>query len=187
MSFSLANVAPAVASVHPFEGVDLASVPRAELVRLQRLVGELRRVVDVAVAEVAGEVARRSAASDGPGGLARQQGFATPEQLVASIVGGPVSDGKRLVAAGRVLGGDAHPAIADGLRTRGLSSAKAELIAATVEALSGDTTELEASLTRIGCTQDYSRLKTACRTLGARHDARQLEDRERRQHQARSL
>ena len=48
------------------------------------------------MAGVAGEVARRSTADDGPGGLARQQGFASPEQLVASVLGANVREGASL-------------------------------------------------------------------------------------------
>jgi 5-methylcytosine-specific restriction protein A len=187
MTFSLADASRALAAVAPFEGADLGGLARPELLRLQQLTADLRRAVDVALAQLAGEVARRSDPLDGPGGLARQQGFGSAEQLVASVVGGPVGDGKRLVAAGKVLTGDSHPALAQGIRERGLTPAKAELIASTLEGLPGDTAELEATLTRIGCAQDYGRLKTACRRLGARHDARHLEDRERRQHAARTL
>src|SRR4051794_21950721 len=103
MTFSLADVDRDAAALRSFEGADLAGLGRAELLRLQRLGAEMRRSVDVVLAGIAGEIARRSAAEDGPGGLARQQGFASPEQLVASIVGGPRGDGARLVSAGRVL------------------------------------------------------------------------------------
>jgi 5-methylcytosine-specific restriction protein A len=76
--------------------------------------------------------------------------------------------------------------VAYGLRG-GLSVAKAELITKTVNALPGDTADLEARLVRAGRVLDYARLKMKCRTDGARHDAAHLEGRERRQAAARYL
>lgn len=194
MTFSLADVDRSRASLREFEDADLASVNRTDLLRLQRLAAEGRRAWDVALAEVAGEIARRSSADEGPAGLARQQGFASPEQLVASMIGAPVSDGRRLVTAGRTLrvsasmpARECHPAIAEALRDGGITVAMAELITQTVEALSGETSDLENQLTRIARTQSFARLRLACRTLAAHHDAAQLEDRERRQHAARYL
>ena len=187
MTFSLSDVDLATAALRPFEGADVTGLPGKDLLRMQRLGAELVRSVQLAMAASAGEIARRSTAEDGPSGLARQQGFATPEQLVASLVGGPRSDGARLVAAGRVLQEDRHPAIAQGLRDGRLTLAKAELITSAVEGLTGDTAELEDKLTRIGRVHDFERLRTACRGEAARHDALQLEGRERRQFEARSL
>ena len=187
MTFSLADLDRDTAALRPFEGADLGGLARGELLRLQRLGAEMRRSVDVTLAAIAGEIARRSKAEDGPGGLARQQGFASPEQLVASIVGGPRGDGARLVSAGRVLQDERQSAVAQGLRDGGLTVAKAELITNAVKGLRGDTTQLQDRLTRIGRLHDFERLRLACRTEVARHDAGQLEGRERRQFAARGF
>jgi len=184
MTFSLTDVDAATAPARAFEGTDLSSLPRAELVELLTVASAGRNAWDLLVAGVAGEVAHRSRAEDGPGGLARQQGFASPQQYVASVLGASFGAGAQLVAAGSALAED-RP-VADGLRA-GLSVAKAELITKTLDALPGDTEKLEARLVRAGKTLDYGKLKMRCRTDGARHDAAHLEGREHRQAQARCL
>jgi hypothetical protein len=194
MTFSLADLDRSAAPLRAFEGADLAGLASAQLLSLQRLAAAGANAWDVVQATIAGEVARRSRVEDGPNSLARQQGFAGPEQLVASIVGGPRGDGARLVATGRVLEADAgspecerRPAVAAGIRSGALTLAKAELIVRTLEPLPGDTTELEARLVRMGKRLDYARLRRACRTEAARFDALELEGRERRQAQARTF
>jgi len=194
MTFSLADLDASAAALREFADADLTGLPRDELLRLQRLAADGRRAWDVALATIAGEIARRSRAEDGPSGLARQQGFASPEQLVASMIGAPVSDGRRLVAAGRTLQPDAatpkrerHPFVAQALRDGAITVAMAELITSTVEALEGDTSELEATLVQIARTHDFGRLRLACRTYGARHDAVQLQEREKKQHEERFI
>ena len=185
MTFSLADVDRDTAAVRAFEGVDLGGLPRTQLVELQRLAAAGRRAWDIVVASVAGEVARRSTAEDGPGGLARQQGFASPEQFVASVLGTSFGEGAKLVAAGNALA-QQRP-VGDGLREGALSVAKAELITQTVAKLTGDTEALEARLVRAARALNFNRLKMMCRTEAARHDAVQLEGRERRQFASRSL
>ena len=185
MTFSLADVDRATAPMRAFEGADLAGLPRAQLLELLKVASAGSGAWNLLVASVAGEVARRSTAEEGPSGLARQQGFASPEQFVASVMGTSFGAGAQLVAAGAALVQD-RP-VADGLRDGRLSVAKCELITQTVKALSGDTAELEARLVRMARTLDYGRLKMACRSEAARFDAVQLEGRERRQFDARSL
>lgn len=185
MTFSLAPVDQAIMPVRGFEGVDLESLPRSELVNLLRLASAGSRAWELAVASIAGEVARRSTIDDGPGGLARQQGFASPEQFVASVIGGGFGEGKKLVAAGTALT-TAGPT-GDGLRDGSLTAAKAELIASTIAALDGDISDLESRLARAARTLDYRHLKLVCSREAARFDAVQTEARERRQFAARGL
>ena len=185
MTFSLADVDRDTALMRAFEGADLGSLATPDLLRLLNAASASKRSHDVALAQIAGEVARRSTADDGPGGLARRQGFASPEQLVASVMGAPHGEGVKLVSAGASLAQD-RP-LGDGLRQGSLSVDKAELIAQTVSRLTGDTTELEARLVRMARVLDYGRLKMACRSEAARFDAVQLEGRERRQFEARSF
>ena len=62
-----------------------------------------RREVDLVLAHVAAEVARRSARDDGQPGLARREGFGSPQQLIATKAGGSTSEADRLMTVGRVL------------------------------------------------------------------------------------
>ena len=185
MTFSLADVDAALGALRVHSGADLGSVPRGELMRLMRLVGEVKGAADRLAAAVAGEVARRSTASDGPAGMARQHGFASPEQLVASVTGTAHGEGARLVRAGTAL--NTPGALGEGLRDRALSVAKADLIAQTLAPLPGDTHDLEARLTRAARAMDYRTLKLLCSREAARFNAAHKESLERRQHQQRSL
>ena len=184
MTFSLADVDARTAPLREFEGADLASLPRTELMALMRAMSAGSQAWSVATAAVAGEIARRSTTEDGLGGLARQQGFGSAEQLVASVMGAPHGDGVKLVTAGKALA--APGALGEGLRS-GVSVAKVELIASTLAKLDGDTTDLEERLTRAASALDYRRLKLACCREATRFDAAHKESLERRQHDRRSL
>ena len=185
MTFSLADLDRGIAPLRPFEGADLVGLPRDELLGLLRSASASKRALDVLIASIAGEVARRSTPDDGPAGLARQQGFASPEQFVASVMGADHGVGVKLVSAGQSLAAD-RP-VGDALRRGDLTVDKAELIAKVIAPLTGDTRELEQKLVRLAKALDFARFKLACRTEAARHDAVQLEGRERRQFEARGL
>lgn len=185
MSFSLAAVDRDTAPLRPFEGTDISGMPRQELLGLLRLASTAKATVDRMVAHVAGEVARRSTPQDGPGGLARQQGFASPEQMVASVLGGAHGEGVKFVNAGVAMnqGGP----VAGGLTEGELSVSQADLIKSTLARLTGDTRELEERLVRAAAVLDYRKLKLLCMREAAKFDAAQTEDRERRQYEQRSL
>lgn len=185
MNFSLADVDRDTEPLRAFEGADLSGLARPELVQLQRLAAAARRAYDLVVAEVAAEVARRSTLDDGPGGLARQQGFATPEQFVASVLGSSVGEAAKLVNAGVSLANETQ--VGEGLRGNGLSVDEADLIARTLRRLDGDTRELEAKLVRLAQRLTYSQLRTACQREAARFNAAELTNRQARQFRARSL
>lgn len=185
MTFSLAAVDVAAVPARAFEGADLAGLQRGELMALMRLVGEVKGACDRLVANVAGEVARRSGPEDGAGGFARQQGFPSAEQLVASVLGAAPAEGHTLVRAGQALG--AQGAIGEGLREGSISVAKADLIARSLAPLDGDTSEIEARLTRAAGRLDYRRLKLACSREVARFDAANKEAVEKRHYEQRSV
>ena len=185
MTFSLADVDAALGALRVHAGADVGSLPRGELMRLMRLVGQVKAAADRLAAAVAGEVARRSTVDDGPAGMARQHGFASPEQLVASVTGTAHGEGARLVRAGGVMS-KAGP-LGDCLRGGALSVAMVDLIAQTIAPLPGDTTALEARLTRAARRLDYRALKLTCAREAARFDAAHKESLERRQHEQRSL
>jgi len=185
MTFSLAGADRDTAALRDFEGADLASLPRGELLALLRVASAFKGSVDRLVAEVAGEVARRSTADDGAGGLARQQGFASPELLVASTLGAAPNEGAKLVRAGAALASGG--ALGTGLREQGLTVGKADLISQAIAGLAGDTSELEARLVQGARVLDYRQLKLLCAREAAKFDALQLEGRERRQYDQRGI
>ncbi|MCR6712016.1 MAG: HNH endonuclease [Demequina sp.] len=184
MTFSLTDVDARTAPLREFEGVDLPSLPRAELVGLLRVAGDAKGAMDRLMASVAGEVARRSTAEDGAGGLARQHGFASPQRMVAAAVGAAPSEGFKLVTAGTLMSQDRPLATALG---DGLPVGKADLIASTLATLDGDTDALEAKLTRVARHQDYQTLKLICSREAAKFDAAHQESVERRHYEQRSV
>src|SRR6478752_5103852 len=127
MTFSLVDVDLKADEARAFAGADLASLPGRDLMQALRAATAGQRAWELVVAQVAGEIARRSSIEDGPRGLARQQGFASPEQLVASVAGASHGEGAKLVSAG-VLLAEPRP-LAEGLRDGSVSTAKADLIA----------------------------------------------------------
>ncbi|MDN4471804.1 DUF222 domain-containing protein [Demequina zhanjiangensis] len=100
------------------------SLPRGELLGLQRSVVEVRREADVLLARVAAEIARRSEPAPGAVGLSRREGFQSPQALVASVSGGTTGEAGRLARVGKVMA-DAARAEADG-RSGGTDSPTAD-------------------------------------------------------------
>ena len=111
MTLNTAPVRTAAAAVCAREGVDVAGLSRGELLGLSRELAGLRRAVDVALAEVAAEVDRRSTPDDGAAGLSAREGFRSAGELIARVTGGSVAEAQRLIAAGSLLadGGSAEP------------------------------------------------------------------------------
>ena len=103
MTLITSHVRVAADAVCAREGVDVAGLPRGELLALSGDLAGLRRAVDVAFAQVAAEVQRRSAVDDGHAGLAAREGFRSAGELIAHATGGSVADARRLVAAGELL------------------------------------------------------------------------------------
>ena len=111
MTLNTAPVRTAAAAVCAREGVDVAGLSRGELLGLSRELAGLRRAVDVALAEVAAEVDRRSTPDDGAAGLSAREGFRSAGELIARVTGGSVAEAQRLIAAGSLLAdaGSAEP------------------------------------------------------------------------------
>lgn len=66
---------------------DAEDFSRAQLVEANDALGMMRRLVDALHAEVAAGIARESRPELGLGSLAKQQGFRTPAQLIATAGG----------------------------------------------------------------------------------------------------
>jgi hypothetical protein len=75
----------------------------AGLIDAQRTVAEARRHLDACAAVLAGEVVRRSSQDAGLGGLARKEGFRTPEALIRHTTGSSAREATTLARAGSML------------------------------------------------------------------------------------
>jgi len=73
------------------------------LLNAQRALADVKRHVDACAAVMAGETVRRSSAEAGLDGLARRQGFRTPEALVRGITGSTSREAGTLVRVGSML------------------------------------------------------------------------------------
>ena len=74
-----------------------------ELIAAQHTLAAVKRHVDACAAVLAGETVRRSSVDAGLGGLARRQGFRTPEALVRGITGSTAREATALVRVGSML------------------------------------------------------------------------------------
>lgn len=86
-----------------------------ELVATGKAVGGLRRRVDAVFAEWSAEMSRQSAPDLGSAGLARVEGFKTPEDMISTTAGVPAQEARKLVKVGtarapqRDISGDVVP------------------------------------------------------------------------------
>ena len=80
---------------------DVGAMSDDGLVRTTEALAQLARQVEALQARCAAELTVRSRSDDGPG-LARSQGFSSPERLIAQATGRRYSDAARLVAVGEV-------------------------------------------------------------------------------------
>jgi len=187
MTFSLADVDRTLAVLRSREGADLAGLSRAELVEFQQSAAAAMRAMEVQFATIAGEVARRSQAEDGRNGLARQQGFTSPQKYVASVLGTSVGEAAKFVRAGAALSSPERTPVADAVRSDQLPLAKANLITRTLDRLEGDTTDLQRRLVEAAKRLDFDQLQRVCSIEAARFDGAAKVAREERQFAERSL
>ena len=103
MTLNTTQVRTAADAVCARDGVDVTGLSRGELLGLSRDLAGLRRAVDVALAQVAAEIDRRSSPDDGTAGLAAREGFRSAGELIARVTGVSVAEAQRLVAAGSLL------------------------------------------------------------------------------------
>lgn len=98
------------------EASSAEALSRGELIQANDAIGLLRRRLDAVHAQVAAVIARESRSELGPDGLAKQQGFRSPTQLIAASTGTTAGDAARLVKVGEAtsprstLTGEARPA-----------------------------------------------------------------------------
>ena len=109
MTFRTHSLRLATAAVCAREGVDVAGLPVSELLGLAGHVAQLRRDADVLMAQVAAEIRRRSETAEAGAGLAARRGFRSAGELVAQTTGGTFAEAQRLMITGDLLAGsDAH-------------------------------------------------------------------------------
>src|SRR6187402_1118792 len=80
-----------------------AALPDGELLRYQQRFAELRRAVDVGLAETAALIAHRSRPELGHDGLAQRTGSRTPELLVQKVSGLGRREASTLVQVGALM------------------------------------------------------------------------------------
>src|SRR6187402_1487436 len=118
-----------------------AELPDGELLRYQQQFAELRRAVDVGLAETAALIAHRSRPELGHDGLAQRTGARTPELLIQKVTGLGRREASTMVQVGALMESapaspDSPPkpqwqhAIGDAVRDRKLSAEAARLIRA---------------------------------------------------------
>lgn len=95
--------AAAVIEVPDLSRAAIAALPDAELMRALQACAAARRRVDAAMAELSGEVARRSSFELGYSGLAQREGARTADALVSKLTGTSGTEARQLVTAGAVL------------------------------------------------------------------------------------
>jgi len=115
-----------------------AGLSRAGLVAVNDALGLLERTTDAVHAEVAAGIARESRRELGPESLAKQQGFRSPAQLIATTTGVSVGDAARLVRVGEATAPRSNligevlpakfPAVRDALSAGRIGAAAAGLL-----------------------------------------------------------
>ena len=80
-----------------------SELSRARLVAVNEAVGAARRCLDAVHAEVAAGIAHESRRELGPQSLAKQQGFRSPAQLIATTTGASTGEAARLVKVGEAI------------------------------------------------------------------------------------
>lgn len=80
-----------------------ADLDRSDLVSMTRAIGSARRALDALQADVAAAIAHESRPELGADSLAKQQGFRTTAQLIATTTGTSAGDAARLVKVGEAI------------------------------------------------------------------------------------
>jgi len=86
-----------------WQGIDVKALGRAELLSTHRDLSRMKRELEAMLAYSSAEIAYRSQPEDGQGGLARREGFRSPEELVASMSGGSTWDANKLIEVGNAM------------------------------------------------------------------------------------
>lgn len=185
MELSTASIENALAPARAFSGLDVRALDRNALLEAHGAVAAARRAAEVLLASLAGEIARRSTPESPAGGLARAEGFGSPQRLVAAATGGSLADAGRLIEAGATMEADGPlaRALADG--TVGVEAAA--LVRATVARLTDPDGVHEARLVAKAAELSLQDLRRVCTRYEAFADARAWREREKRQYAARCV
>ena len=122
---NLSMTSPAIAL--PVVG-DVRARSDADLMQLMRDLASVRRRVDAATAEAAGELARRSDRALGYEGLAVRTGSRTVERLVSSLTGVSVPEARSMVAVGTAQGDEWLSSVTAGVASGDVSVGAAAAI-----------------------------------------------------------
>lgn len=106
MTFSTDVVDRELAAVRGFNDREVGDLNPAQLHDASDALGRARRALDALVVSVAGEVGRRSDPDLGVEGLARREGYSTPQEFLANTLGTSTYEAKRLIDVGRAMAGD---------------------------------------------------------------------------------
>lgn len=188
-------------AAHALHGVEIGTLAQSELLAAQDALAQVRRAVDGLLAEVAGEVGRRSEQQMGPGSFARRAGHASPQQLVASSLGISPGEAGRLIDVGRAIApvdsglgavpgepeAPKYPHVRAAVLTGNLSVEKAAVITKGLDSLPGETADLERDLVAMARNLKLKDLKFASQRAWARANPAGLEARERQQFRNRML
>ncbi|MBT2517409.1 DUF222 domain-containing protein [Streptomyces sp. ISL-90] len=172
------------------------------LVRVTDLLAQVRRDAEALLARAAAEVANRSGQDFGDTGLAKTQGFHSPQRLIAASTGASRSDAAKLIAVGtataerQTFGGERlpsrHPHVAAALQAADLSLEAASAITSMLDrvAVRADPARAdiaEAGLVGLASQVSLEILLRGVREAEARLDQDGVEPREEELRQERSL
>lgn len=102
MNLTIASLAEALDALDAQWGAatEAGDLTRAELMAAVQAMGRLRRCSDALQAQLAAAVAEESRSELGPEGLAKQQGFRSPTQLLAATTGSSSGEAARFIKVG---------------------------------------------------------------------------------------
>ncbi len=196
MAFSLAMLEREVHAARERAVADVSSLPRRDLLELHRAVAGVRRAADALLAELSGEISRRSAPEHGAGGLARREGFSTPNRLIAAATGGSLADAARLVDVGETLAAPSlderprYPHVAQAVRAGRLNIEAASVLTRTLGRLTGAREaldSLERRLVEKAAGLTLTEVRRVAMRAEALHDPAAWRRREERQYDERAV
>lgn len=180
----------------PLDGVDVRSLTGSEASEWLARAAGLRHAVDGVLAALSGRIDELSSLDAGRDRFARAKGFASAQQLIASVGDLGSGDANNLVSIGRAMvaaedaprlmsdAGEAEPplyAYLSGSVARGeLGTEKAAVIRGCLEELTNATVELERSLVDRARRKTLRDVKEMCARELARVEYDALRDREKR-------
>lgn len=175
------------APVDTWLGADPSVLADDELLAGTRDLGELKRVVESALAAFATEVKHRSRPEAGFSGLAQRLGARTAENLVQEVAGTSKREATTMVRVGQLLTADGDSWLAPvgaGLASGRVSVEKADVIrtglgAPTADIAADDLLDAAAELAALAPTTTVERLAARARELRDELDAASVRDRHR--------